>query len=169
MDWTKLLERLVERLLASFENLAHNTFLFMSTFGVLILMVTNRESPDVVILVGIAWTFALSRFDFMIQRVGAFIRRLFSHGGPDTWESSPERHKDKWMLVVSDIGCMLPNLYFFLEALSTKTRWMKWAAESMTVSNEAFGNIGFAAFVIGIGLFIRASMMFQPKKPPTQN
>jgi|GEM_PF-3929075 len=89
-----------------------NWMIWGTTWGVMLTMAwittLGGDYDFMVVLLGIAWIHAMARYHYLIHRIGAFLRSSGS-----AWQSSDQRNKRKWILALSDIGCMLPIVYLF--------------------------------------------------------
>lgn len=117
----------------------YNWQLYITSLVMLVLMIYTsfkaREQgfTDVILfvpLLGIGWAFAMGRYDYLIHRVGAFLR-------PDSeWEKSEIRNRKKGLLVGLDLGSMVPFL-----ALISNAEYVAWG-------------MGYSIFVIVTSIVI---------------
>lgn len=101
------------------EIVTYNWQLFITTLVILVLMVfatywsQNHADGSLwfVNVLGISWAFTMARYDYLMHRIRAFL--IYD----SEWENSPARNQKKWVMVISDLGSILPILVLFFNAV----------------------------------------------------
>lgn len=126
------------------EVLQSQWFLVGCTLVVLVLMLmwSDITNDSKIVLIGSALPYVLSRFDYLIKRAGLYLKNVGS-----MWERSPERDKMKWILAISDVGCLFPILGMWL-----------YSEQQSYLAGNTFLVFGTSTMmIIGIATFITAA------------
>lgn len=122
------------------EILLCNWQLYITSLVILVLMgacallARVEKFADIIVFVpvlGIGWAFAMGRYEYLIHRVGAFLKQEGSE-----WESSEPRKRRLWLLAFADLGSMMPFLFLF--GYGTMASWNLGYHGFVTTTTIAF-------------------------------
>jgi hypothetical protein len=138
-----------------FNWLLHITAFFMLTLMVVVIAVakltTFEDAMLFVPILGLGWSWAMARYDYLMHRVGAFLAREYR----SAWEISPERNHKLWVIALTDGFAIIP-----FATLVGYAEWTLWTEQGMQV----YVIITTAAFLAGVGMIAYAGTMFRKDK-----